>query len=251
MGRNTGWFGRVTLMLLVGGAGGGCGDAVARVDPTGAAGFVEPDTGLLVVDADVLADSESTSTDQGLTVALVGGHDDVWPTTARKDLSYCVDRASFGPWASTVAAALAEATADWERSANVRFVPLDRAACSRTSTAVVFDVRRVEGRPYLARSFFPSSPRAQRELLVDGTALPAPSPLTLTGVLRHELGHVLGLRHEHTRQADNPCYEDDHWRAVTAYDVRSVMHYPQCAGVMGRDLTLTPRDREGIALLYP
>ncbi len=253
LGRCATWVGRSVMMVLLGGVGWGCGDAVGTVNGVGSAGFVEPDTGLVVVDADVLSDTDAqtSSTNQGLTVALVGGHDDVWSASARKDISYCLDRESFGPWASTVESAMADAIADWERSANVHFVLLDHAACSRSTTSVVFDVRKVERRPYLARSFFPSSPRSQRELLVDGTALPPPSPLTLTGVLRHELGHVMGLRHEHTRQADNPCYEDDNWRAVTSYDVRSVMHYPQCAGVMGRDLTLTPRDREGIALLYP
>lgn len=249
MGRSNAWLVGALVGVLL--SGSGCGEALGNV--TVPDGFVEPDTGLVVVDADVLGEGNSTSgsTNQGLTVALVDGHDDVWSSTARRQLTYCVDHDSFGPWASTVEAAMKDATADWERTANVQFVPVARSACSRSTTAVVFDVRRVEGRPYLARSFFPSSPRSQRELLVDGTALPAPSPLTLTGVLRHELGHILGLRHEHTRQANNPCFEDDNWRAVTSYDVRSVMHYPQCAGVMGRDLTLTTRDREGIALLYP
>jgi hypothetical protein len=115
----------------------------------------------------------------------------------------------------------------------------------------MFNVRGVSGRPYLARSFFPSSPRASREVLIDSTSLPPPRPLTLPGVLRHELGHVLGLRHEHTRLRSNRCYEDANWRAVTPYDVRSVMHYPQCAGVEGRDLTLTALDQQGIRLLYP
>jgi hypothetical protein len=49
----------------------------------------------------------------------------------------------------------------------------------------------------------------------------------------------------------NPCYEDASWRGVTPYDQRSVMHYPQCAGVTGKDLTLTALDRTGIGLLYP
>jgi hypothetical protein len=74
--------------------------------------------------------------------------------------------------------------------------------------------------------------------------------LTLTGILRHELGHTIGLRHEHTRPESGTCFEDNDWRGVTDYDAFSVMHYPQCNGQGDWSLTLTAFDQNGIACLY-
>ncbi|MFH0901407.1 MAG: MopE-related protein, partial [Pseudomonadota bacterium] len=64
------------------------------------------------------------------------------------------------------------------------------------------------------------------------------------------LGHVLGLRHEHTRLPTNECYEDFNWRALTEYDSASIMHYPQCEGTNQLAKVLTELDCQGIGLLY-
>ena len=73
-------------------------------------------------------------------------------------------------------------------------------------------------------------------------------PWTL-GLLRHELGHTLGFRHEHTRPEAGTCFEDNNWRALTPYDSASVMHYPQCNGTSS-DLSMTATDRQGAVTLY-
>ena len=70
-------------------------------------------------------------------------------------------------------------------------------------------------------------------------------------MLRHELGHTLGFRHEHTRPEAGTCFEDTSWRALTAYDSASVMHYPQCNGTQKGDLVLTSLDNQGASSLYP
>ena len=70
-------------------------------------------------------------------------------------------------------------------------------------------------------------------------------------MLRHELGHTIGFRHEHTRLTSTGCYEDAAWRALTSYDASSVMHYPQCNGTQTGDLVLTSLDKSGARSLYP
>ena len=105
---------------------------------------------------------------------------------------------------------------------------------------------------YLARAFFPDDARETRNVLIDNSAfeLPVGGKLSLTGILRHELGHAIGARHEQTRPESGTCFEDKDWRGVTDYDAFSVMHYPQCNGKGDWSLTLTVQDKNGIACLY-
>ena len=84
---------------------------------------------------------------------------------------------------------------------------------------------------------------------IDTSAFSSTLP-SLTGVLRHELGHTLGFRHEQTRPEAGACFEDNSWRALTPYDSASVMHYPQCNGTGDWSLSLTARDIAGARLVY-
>jgi serine protease len=137
--------------------------------------------------------------------------------------------------------------------ADVEFVHLaghDAKGCDVRNASVVFDVRETRSTEYLARAFFPSFPRRDREIRISTTAFGTLGAWTLTGILRHELGHVLGFRHEHTRPEAGTCFEDTSWRALTDYDSASVMHYPQCNGTQAGDLVITERDAAGAAALY-
>jgi hypothetical protein len=91
-------------------------------------------------------------------------------------------------------------------------------------------------------------------VLIDVSADDYPADL-LTGILRHELGHTLGFRHEHIRPESGAstiegCVEDSNWRALTTYDRASVMHYPQCNGIDSWDLLITAKDAAGAESLY-
>ena len=191
--------------------------------------FREPETGLFIVDGDVPIESEPAlrqyyaryirsrsegsevgQRQQGLTVHAPGGLLARWSDTEKRELTYCVSTA-FGANRSAVVAAMDDASKEWQKAANVRFIyaPSEDAACTAANPRVVFDIRPISGAPYLARAFFPDSSRASRNVLIDTTSFSVASPLTLTGILRHELGHTLGFRHEHTRRESGTCFEDD------------------------------------------
>jgi hypothetical protein len=192
------------------------------------------------------------STQENLIVNRVGNPptDDRWPDP--NNLTYCISQLTFGASYQTVVDAMAGAAADWEAIAGVNFthVPGNDLACS-VAIGNTFAVRGVSGQQFLARAFFPSNPWYLREVLIDGTSLTVGPPYTLRGILRHELGHVLGFRHEHTRPESGKCFEDNNWRPLTAYDASSVMHYPQCNGANKGDLVFTALDRAGARALYP
>jgi hypothetical protein len=193
------------------------------------------------------------SAKQPLIVNRVSGRDDKWSSSQAQNLTYCISQSSFGSRYNAVVSAMNSAAGAWEGSARVNFVHRSSSDgnCNSRTSNVVFNVRQVCSGQYLARAFFPSYSRRRREVLIDCTSFGNISPWSLTGVLRHELGHTIGFRHEHTRPQSGVCFEDNNWRALTSYDSASVMHYPQCNGSNNGDLSLTSLDRSGAGILYP
>jgi hypothetical protein len=189
-----------------------------------------------------------------LILNMVSGMDTVWNQDQKRKLTYCVSD-GFGPRRAKVLQDIESATGAWEQVAAVDFVhdAGQDANCTEANTAVVFDVRPVNvNQEYLARAFFPNEPRTARNVLIDESALTLPQDevLQLAGVLRHELGHTLGFRHEHTRPESGTCFEDRNWRPLSTYDAFSVMHYPQCNGQGDWSLKLTDKDKSGAACVY-
>ena len=170
-------------------------------------------------------------------------------------LKYCVLSNTFPreEWYEEVVTNMQLATEAWEETCGVTFeyVPSLDSSASVRPTGVIFPVRFISaGGAFIASSFFPNDLASRRRVLID------PSYFTTTfdhvGVLRHELGHVIGFRHEHIRSGAPPiCPHEDTTGTInlTAYDPQSVMHY-FCGGVGSRRLEITQVDRMGAQQLY-
>lgn len=188
-----------------------------------------------------------------LVVNQSSGVDTKWSDTQKRNLTYCVSTAFGANYVAVVAAMKAAADA-WAFSAQVNFIHASNqdSACNSSNTQVVFDVQPVSGTSYAGTSFFPNWPRSQRILRIDYYNATHSPPLTLTGVLRHELGHVLGFNHEHIRVSGSACADGTYWRSLTPYDAASVMHYRQCPNSSWNlgDYVLTAKDRDGAMRLY-
>jgi hypothetical protein len=211
----------------------------------------------------------STVTDNPeLLVNTVAGKPTYWATLASRTLRYSIARASFPDQAKfdTVVRDMAVATNTWSAACprckltfshraefdNQQDINLFISQLRSDAIRFVVFYSDAPENQFIARAFFPSSPAEQRAVILDqsyfnlnGTRFTGP------GVLRHELGHTLGYRHEHTRGIIAGCYyEDNKWLPLTPYDGRSVMHYPCGPAAARGDLVLTPLDVVGHRRLY-
>ncbi|MEQ1808666.1 MAG: matrixin family metalloprotease [Terricaulis sp.] len=170
-------------------------------------------------------------------------------------LSYRVVQKSFPskPQYDEVVAAMSEATSAWEATCGVEFEhrsDLDANDGVRPDGAL-FAVRHIDANgAFIASAFFPNEPSDRRRVLIDPSYFG--SGFDSVGVLRHEMGHVLGFRHEHIHSSAPPaCEGEDDFdvKYLTQYDPSSVMHY-FCGGVGSKELKITPVDREGAQQVY-
>lgn len=181
------------------------------------------------------------------------GRHRIWNESDRYELSYCVsDR--FKDLKPKMIRAMELAASDWSAQAGIKFRydPSADATCDdRNGPETRFRIAINNSRRarYAARAFFPYD---ERNTVIFKKSYVKKSFEELLRLTRHELGHVLGLRHEHIRY-ENPnrdrCVEDDNFSDVTPYDSSSIMHYSICGGTGTTELS--ENDRLGISLLYP
>lgn len=201
----------------------------------------------------VLADPSSEK--QGLLGIERNGRTLRWRPGVR--LTYAVVRATFASAAEyeQVVTDMAVATAAWESICGVAF---EHVAAKDDDEGldlgeVTFPVlRRAAGGSTVAMAFFPDDPLPERVVWAFDGYFNAGSGLDPVGVLRHELGHVLGFRHEHIRPSAPSLFSPEsleHTVEITAYDPTSVMHYV-APGIGDPRLRFTEVDRAGARVVY-
>ena len=195
-----------------------------------------------------------------LAVRIFNGADEIWPNGDQRFLEYCVSTSfpATGTWsrANTIAA-MATAAQRWKTAANIefRYISSRDSDCLSGSSIPHSRFFKVAPSPLAgayACAFWPISRNTCAEL--DGSTVGADTsqtpPVTITRTLTHELGHVLGMIHEYSRNdAPGGCqFQDSHY--LTDYDQTSIMQ--ASAGVCGGSPmeTLTRLDGNGIRVLY-
>jgi hypothetical protein len=172
-------------------------------------------------------------------------------------LTYCVLQQTFsnGNQYQIVRDNMLQATGEWEATCGVKFqhrAELDNSDSLRPD-GVLFTVRGIDaGGAFIAAAFFPNDPPSRRRVLIDPSYFASDLRFNKVGVLRHELGHVLGFRHEHIRSGAPPaCPDEPVWGTInlTDYDPQSTMHY-FCGGVGSTQLAITELDKAGAQKVY-
>lgn len=172
-------------------------------------------------------------------------------------LSYCVLKNTFTTVAKyeLAVASMKQATWAWEMVCGIKFQHKSQLDTSPTTRpdGVLFTVREIDaGGQFIASAFFPNDPKNRRRVLIDPSYFDPGLGFDRIGVLRHELGHVLGFRHEHIRSQAPPQCPDEtllDTMDLTQYDPQSVMHY-FCGAVGSRTLSITDVDKIGSQKLY-
>lgn len=175
------------------------------------------------------------------------------------ELTYCVLRGTFvvggdAGYQLTVES-IRKATEDWSKTCGVRFAykPEFDSSDGFPAQGVIFVVKEFDSQDkFIASAFFPNDPANRRRVLIDPSFYSPKLRFNKVGVLRHELGHVLGFRHEHIRSGAPPgCQHEDTYGTIklTDYDPRSVMHY-FCGGVGTDSLAITETDKLGAQKVY-
>ncbi|HEY6724774.1 MAG TPA: hypothetical protein VI197_12125 [Polyangiaceae bacterium] len=206
-------------------------------------------------EADLYAYYEETILNDGWKLAvfqrLSNGSEPVYTRTEALDIKYCVSnlfQSSYAPFDKNRVVTEAQAAMrDWEKVANVRFryVSAQDSTCTETNANVDFAII-----PMTTTSF---AGCATNKKMWSGPNMGCPNTagttvytgmlgmnynliggvLSATGLFRHELGHMLGFRHEHPWKPGSLCTieaptmpgDDLTGRRLTDYDVQSVMHY--------------------------
>lgn len=153
-----------------------------------------------------------------------------------------------------VVAATAEATGDWEHVCGVDFEhksEWDDGAGPAGQQPLFLILGYDSGGDFIAMSFFPYHPEYRRRIYLDPVFF-QDIGYDKVGILRHELGHMLGWRHEHIRSGAPAVCPDEVLDGTIAwgeYDPQSVMHY-FCGGMGTREMEISDLDAQYARAIY-
>lgn len=261
------------LSMACGAEQGSIGESVATVsDSDGisweafrASAEIAPN-GALVVERDMAFSSEeklrryweqyrAPGRGQALTVNLrrVEGtilqYRDLWPFPQHMNLTYCIGNGFSSQQLDVLLPAFDQAAEAWSRVAAIRFERKVLSICGQTSNSVTFDVQYKVGN---STSPFPGDARLERTMYIGSFAFGhLDFGKTLVGIVTHELGHILGYRHEHIWAGhSSPSDSTSTAELITDYDAMSVMHYPDLREPQGGGFKHSDLDHQGSAQLY-
>ncbi|MDR9865298.1 MULTISPECIES: hypothetical protein [Pseudomonas] len=192
-----------------------------------------------------------TARDGELLVLTEQGKKVIWPKGQRQ-LTYAVDRGSFPSRAQyqMVVDNMQAAAQDWMfcQECAISFVHKSTLDPEPKTGQVTFIVRysaNVDGA--FAVGFFPNAAPALRYVRI--TPAYFTSDYDRVGILRHELGHVLGYQHEQAVGIPGCVREGNKWQEISPYNPKSVMHY-LCGSGGTKSLVLQNTDKAGHRATY-
>lgn len=146
-------------------------------------------------------------------------------------VKYAINKASFGIKYSHIKYLFKEAASEWGNVCSIRFHHVESADelnLDEPNDVVDFIVRYDPDQKDEAYALFPNTPKRKRKLLLGPQFFNSVIGYTPHRIMLHELGHIIGFRHEHIREeAPVECLSEtlDGTIPVTDYDAHSIMHY--------------------------
>lgn len=174
-------------------------------------------------------------------------------------ISYCFNKFSFASQEEyeLVRTHMTQAVKDWEATCGVKFeykeeFDDDRLFHGNENVSFVVAKDPFNNR-YFALAFFPYDPKSRRTVWAMNPFFH--TDLSQAGILRHEIGHILGFRHEQAREDAHPSCKGElvgpgrKLYIMMEYDPKSVMHY-LCGDMGSKELLITASDKKGAQLYY-
>ncbi len=186
-----------------------------------------------------------------------------WPTMSIK---YCIDSSFTPAQKDLLVIRLKKSGADWKKRLDQSFCPIFQNVSDLNGRSYESIVRNHQAdvdfvvtkgvsksTQLYASAFFPDTDRFKDKLFVIGDLFFSQSAPMQEGTCRHEMGHILGLLHEHISVSGCPAEIEnrDMYRfgCTDGVDFFSVMHY-RCGRKDSEFMTISDCDSTGVNAFY-